>query len=94
MNKYCITAARPMDAEHHVNSEFWLWRYEERPEGMKWISQGWKRVSTIAALLEAGHELLTAKRGSGGIRTGAAVELELRISHNETEYKISEMPDE
>lgn len=51
-------------------------------------------MSAIAALLEAGHELLTAKRGSAGIHTGAAVELELRISHNETKYKISEMPDE
>jgi hypothetical protein len=47
----------------------------------------------IAALLEAGHEVLTAKRGKNGIATGAAVEPELRISRNESAYKISEMPD-
>ena len=52
------------------------------------------RVSVIAALLEAGHDVLTAKKGGNGIRTGAAVELELRISRNDTRYKISEMPDE
>lgn len=94
MDKYCITAARPKDAEHHLNSEFWLWKQEKRKEGWKWVSKDWQRVSVIAELLEAGHEVLTAMRRNTGITTGAAVELELRIAHNDTNYKISEMPDE
>ena len=92
MDKYCITAARPKNADHHLNSEFKLWKYEEKPDGWVWVSKGWKRVSVIADLLEAGHEVLTAKKKPTGIRTGAAVEIELRISHNDTGYKISEMP--
>lgn len=93
MSRYCITAARPKDADHHLKTDFKLWRYEERPDGWKWAPKGWKRGGEIAALLEAGHEVLTAKENPGSISTGAPVELELRISRNGTKYNISEMPD-
>ena len=93
MSKYCITAAHPKDAAHHINSEFKFWEWRLRGQQWKWVPTGWKRVSEIAALLEAGHEILTGKEGPNGIRNGAAVEAELRISHNDTNYKISEMPD-
>jgi hypothetical protein len=55
--------------------------------------QGWKRSAEIAALLDAGNEVLTAKENESTISTGAAVELELRIAKNESKFKISDMPD-
>lgn len=64
----------------------WLQRWVQ-------VSKRWKRVSVIADLLEAGHEVLTAKKKPLSIRTSAAVEIERRISRNDTDYKISEMPD-
>lgn len=94
MNRYCITAARPKNAQHHLRSEFKLWKYEQRPEGPRWVLQGWKRAARIAVLLDAGDEVLTAKQGTNGIKLGDAVEVELRIAHNGEKYRISDMPDE
>ena len=94
MNKYCITAARPKDVEHQLNTEFKLWEWRLREREWKWVLHGWKRISAVAALLEAGNEVLTARQVPNGIRTGEAVELELRIAHNGKNYKLSEMPDE
>lgn len=94
MGKYCITAARPKNAAHHLNSEFKLWKWEKKDDGTsKWVSKGWKRSAEIAALLDAGNEVLTAKENESTISTGAAVELELRIAKNESKFKISDMPD-
>ena len=94
MAKYCITATKPADADHHLKTQFKLWRYEKQPDDTwKWAPKGWESGGQIAALLEAGHEVLTAKKNSNTISTGAAVELEFRIARNGTKYKISEMPD-
>lgn len=93
MTTYCITAARPNDAEHHLNTEFMLWRF--RPGKVEpWLAEGWTGVDIVVAHLAAGHEVLTAKRSAKGIRTGAAVEVVLRISENDADFPISEMPDE
>ncbi len=94
METYCITAARPNDAEHHLNTEFKLWRREQRAGQSKWIPEGWKRIAAVVELLEAGHEVKTAKQGANGIRTGAPIEVVLRISRNDTDYPIGEMPNE
>ena len=94
MDRYCITAARPKDAEHGLKTEFKLWKYEQQPDGPRWVAKGWKRAARIAALLDAGNEVLTAKRGPTGIKLGDAVEVELRIAHNGGQYRISDMPDE
>ena len=94
MSKYCITAARPKNAAHHLNSEFKLWKWEKKEDDTwKWVPKNWKRAAEIAALLDAGNEVLTAKENETSITTGAAVELELRIAKNETKFKISDMPD-
>jgi hypothetical protein len=38
MGKYCITAARPKNAAHHLNSEFKLWKWEKKDDGTgKWV---------------------------------------------------------
>jgi len=94
MSKYCITAARPKNAAHHLNSEFKLWKWEKKDDGTwKWVSLGWKRTAAIAALLDAKNEVLTAKENETTITEGAPVEVELRIAKNETKFKISDMPD-
>ncbi len=41
----------------------------------------------------AGHEVRTGKIIDNSMNTGAAVEVELRIAKNVTNYKISDMPD-
>ena len=94
MSKYRITAARPKNAAHHLNSEFKLWKWEKKEDGTwKWVPKGWRRTAEISALLDAGNEVLTAKENETSITSGAAVELELRIAKNETKFKISDMPD-
>ena len=94
MPRYCITAARPKNATHHLKSEFKLWKSQDKDGRTSWSSEGWKRGAEIAALLDANHQVLTANRTSTGISTGKPVEMELRISKNETNYKIGDMPDE
>lgn len=94
MSKYCISAARPKNATHHLNSQFKLWKWEKKEDGTwKWVPKSWKSAAEIAALLDAGNEVLTAKENETSITSGAAVELELRIAKNETKFKISDMPD-
>ena len=63
MNKYCITAARPKNPTHHLNSEFKLWKSEKvEDDASKWVSKGWQRAAEIPALLDAGNEVLTGKK--------------------------------
>lgn len=93
MADYCITAARPKNATRHLKSEFNLWKAEKINGETLWSPQGWKRGTAIATLLGAGHRVLTAREEDDSISIGAPVEMELRISKNETEYKISDMPD-
>ena len=53
MSKYCITAARPKNATHHLKSEFKLWKLETTEDDTwKWMPKGWKRAAEIAALLD------------------------------------------
>ena len=93
MTKYRITAATPKGAAHHLNSQFKVYEYKKVEEGWSWRLIGWKSIYDIANLLNAGHEVLTGKVEGGKMATGDAVEIELRIAHNGTNYKISGMPD-
>lgn len=94
MAKYCITAAKPKNASQHLKSEFKLWKWEKKDDDKwSWFPKGWKRAAEIAALLDGGHEVLTARENETTITEGAPVELELRIAKNETKFKISDMPD-
>ena len=43
--------------------------------------------------MRAGHEVRTGKIIDKRLDSGAAVEIELRITKNDTNYKISDMPD-
>lgn len=94
MAKYCITAAKPKNSTQHLKSEFKLWKAVEKDGKISWSHQGWKRGTEIAGLIGAGHQVLTAKKNDTTISTGAAVEMELRISRNESKYKISDMPED
>ena len=90
MATYCITAAKPKGAVSHLRSQFMTWR--EGEDGL-WHSQGWQTTSQIVTLMHAGHAVLTARKTATGISTGAPVEVELRISRNQSNYPISQMPD-
>lgn len=91
MSKYCITAARPKNAVQHLNSQFKLWKFSV--EDRKWSPEGWVSSIKIATLLSDGHKVLTAKQTQTSIQTGKPVEMEFRISKNESLFKISDMPD-
>lgn len=58
-----------------------------------WDSTGWRSLNDVANLMQAGNEVLTGKVAGVKMDHGDAVELELRIVHNGTKYKISAMPD-
>ena len=91
MANYRIVAARPKNKSNHINSSFKTYKYDEQKES--WSPDGWKSISQIGDLMRAGHEVCTGKVVGGSMKTGAAVELELRIAKNGSDYKISEMPD-
>jgi hypothetical protein len=91
MARYSIVAARPKNASHHLNSQFKLYKFDEKEGG--WSPDGWRSIAQVSDLMRDGHEMRTGKIVKEELFDGAAVELELRIAKNDTNYKISEMPD-
>ena len=89
MASYRIVGARPKNASNHVNSQFDLWELNNN----KWKNIGWKSIDEVSGLMRSGHEVLTGKIVNNTMWSGAAVEVELRIAKNDTNYKISDMPD-
>ena len=94
MSKYCITAANHTNANNHCASKFKVGEYTYKSDTKKWVwtPLGGKPINFINDLLANGHEVLSAKENEDTITLGAPIESELRISKNETKYKISEMP--
>ncbi len=92
MAKYCITAANHRNRNNHCASQFELWEYDQSKE--HWTPLGGQSINFISDLLSGGHTVQSAKLSAdrGNLSLGAPVELELRITKNETNYKISEMP--
>lgn len=93
MGEYRIVAARPKNATHHLNSEFKIYVWKTVQGELKWWLLGWRTTYDVSALLKAGNEVRTGSVEVTLMRHGDAVELELRIAHNGTKYKISGMPD-
>ena len=93
MGKYRITAARPKNAANHLNSEFKVYEWKTKNDKLSWWPIGWKTIYDISALVKAGDEVRTGKVEGTSMKDGDADELELRIAHNGTKFKISEMPD-
>lgn len=99
MAKYCITAIRRDNPDNDCASRFKLFEYVEKGDRWFWSIVNRRGVSIyyIADLLSDGHEVLSAEEIESGsntrIKTGVAVELELRIVDNDERYKISQMPD-
>ena len=91
MTKYCIVAARPKNASNHLNSQFRMYRWDTTERLYK--SLGWKTIGEVSQLMQAGHEVITGRENDTTITSGAAVEIELRIAKNDTQFKISTMPD-
>lgn len=91
MTDYCITAAKPKGQTSHLNSQFYLWKKNALTG--QWEGQGWKKTNDISNLISQGHSVLTGKVQGGSLKLGSPVEIELRISTNKSEYKISDMPD-
>jgi len=95
MEQYRIVAAKPKGATNHCNSSFKIFKWEIDPDDnvKKWMSKGWQTINQVSVLLQAGHEVRTGHVSAGKMNSGDAVELELRIVHNGTKFKISQMPD-
>lgn len=98
VTKYAIVSAAPKNAESHLNSKFKIYE-KDAPDS--WTKIGWKSIHDISDLIRNGHEVFTGKivksepgsKNSYLMSLGAKVEMVLRISKDETNYKISEMPD-
>lgn len=94
MKKYRIVAARPKGETNHLKSEFKTYEYKEKDGKWAWRPIGWKTIHQISAFMAAGDEVLTGKVVGEKMNDGAAPEMEMRISHNDSKYKFTEMPDE
>lgn len=93
MRKFRIVGARPKGTTNHLNSQFHTYELLEIDKKLTWSSIGWKTIFEVSDFLKAGHEVKTAQITDKKIAHGAAVEIEMRIAHNLTDYKISGMPD-
>jgi hypothetical protein len=92
MATYCITAANHTNLNNQIASSFYIWQQDE-------LAGGWKRVGArsegqVIELLQHGNTVLTAQYDAikHEIDTGAAVEIELRITKNDVRFPISKMP--
>ncbi len=90
MTQYCIVSAHPKGATNHLNSKFKM--LQKNTTDNKWKHIGWKSIGEVCALIEDGHQVVTAELTGGSLALGAPVEVELRISRNKTDFKISDMP--
>ncbi len=95
MSKYRIVSAKPKGATNHCNSKFKVFQWGKKEVGARpdWHKIGWHSINQISEYLAAGHEVRTARYENGKMEDGDPVELELRITKNSSDFKISEMPD-
>ncbi|NKI72356.1 hypothetical protein GN109_23295 [Collimonas pratensis] len=91
MGNYCITAANHSNKDNHCASQFKVWEYDVPKNTWMPFREG-KSINFVNDLLAAGHTVLSAKLIENKMYTGAAIETELRIKKNDTNYKISDMP--
>lgn len=90
MAKFCITAVNHKNPTNHVASTFKVWTFSKNSD--KWISLGGQSINFVLALLANGDEVFSAKENDTTITLGASLEIELRTSKNNEDYKISTMP--
>jgi hypothetical protein len=92
MAEYCITAANHKNPRNHVASSFLVWLRNEETAG--WKSPGAKSARDVVGLVEAGHTVLTGffNEKKKTITVGEPIEVELRISKNESRFDVNEMP--
>lgn len=93
MGKYRIVGARPKDASKDLNAQFKVYEHQIKDGKPVWVPIGWKSIYDVSAWLEAGNQVHTGKVEGTTMHHGDAVELELRIAHNGTNYKLGDMPD-
>jgi|GEM_PF-2256843 len=94
MEKYRIVEARSSVEERDLKDEFKTYKRELNPTTKKyeWNSKGWLSIHTISDYLRNGDEVRTGKIVDDMMKHGEAVELELRISDNDSDYPLSGMP--
>lgn len=98
MTTYCITAANHSSSKDDRASEFKVWEYQFNAKTSEWIWShiGKRTLHQVAALLAAGHEVISAKEvirdGNTKIVRGAAIEISLRIAKNDDQFKITDLP--
>lgn len=90
MARFCITAANHTNPSNHVSSTFNVWAFSKNTE--KWVPLGGQSISFILTLLANGNAVFSAKENDTTITLGAPLEIELRTSKNNEDYKISTMP--
>lgn len=94
MTTYCVTAANHNGAKDGRASEFKLWEYKKNKDNeWVWSPLGKKSLNFVAALLAAGHEVVSGEENEKSITRGAAIELELRITKNDKNFKITDLPE-
>lgn len=92
MGQYCITAANHESKTNHIASVFLVWLRDGGED--TWTKLGSKSTRDIVELLEEGHSVVTGTVSvHGELKLGKKVEVELRITRNASNYKISEMPE-
>lgn len=93
MSRYRIVAARPKGASNHCNAQFKIYQWGKKAEKVQWWEIGWKSINQVSDYLSAGHEVRTGRYEAGVMKDSAPVELELRITRNGTDFRISDILD-
>ncbi|WP_265000882.1 hypothetical protein [Komagataeibacter europaeus] len=95
---YCITGAKHRNKDNHCSSSFHLWKLIRKEINYKiirvWEDNGLKSSRDILdIMINNDQKLYSAKELTATIETGEKIEVEFRIAHNGSKYKISDMPE-
>ncbi|MFT8481164.1 hypothetical protein, partial [Gluconobacter oxydans] len=92
---YCVTNVTHQNEENHCASRFLVWKLKDKiidlfPKTI-WENQGLFTSAELAEILQH-SSVYSARKGLTRIETGEKIEVEFRISHNDSSFPLSEMP--
>lgn len=92
MGKYCVTAANHNNEKDERASEFKVWEQVKKDNKYVWSPLGKKSLNFVVDILSKGNEVFTAKQNADSITLGYPLEFELRITKNDKNFKITDLP--
>ncbi|MGX7345456.1 hypothetical protein ACWM9A_06140 [Acetobacter pasteurianus] len=97
LGDYCVTGVEHELNTDHCFSLFHLWKLEhvtiKNEIYTLWVEKGWV-ASTELLKIQIGviDKIYSAKESGDTINTGEKIEVEFRVTHNGSQFKLSTMP--